>query len=317
MRVVLTIVICCMFVQASFGQGKRKSLDGGAAAAPGIGFEIVNVTGKLDSMLGSNLKILSDGNIETIAVLDQRTSAKFSGQAKSTWLPPGILVRFSARFDGNGKAEAPLKSLDAFVTDPRARLTPDEMRNQSPGMYPEGGSIGNATKGLFNDKSSDAKGNRKADKKADKKTDKKVDKKSEGKKGAKNAELASLGTPQTYRVVAQVMQVQQNTMFLRAGNQTLSVEIDPAATINVSLPHVLFAVPGDAITLSGLRSPRDPKFVQVEKIEVKATKLLGLDGTQAAKGGRGSTKSTKSGKGASKTDDPAEGKNKSDKKSKK
>ena len=313
MRVWLAIGLCLWFSQASFGQLKKKPNEAGGFAG-GVGFELVDVVGKLDSMMGNNLKIISDGNIETIAVLDPRSTIKFTGQAKSSWLPSGMLVRFSARFDGAGKPEAPIKTLDAFQMATRGRMTADEMRDQTPGMYPEGSSIGTATKSLFNDKKTD----KKSEKKSTKKTDSAADKKSSAKKrGSKDTEFDG-GTPQAYRVVGHVMQVEGNKLLLRAGTQQLTVDIDPAATINVNLPHAMAALPGDSITLKGLRNPRDPKFVQAEVIDIKAAKLLGLDGGQAPKSGRGSARTVKAtDKGTKKGADAASGKGKADTKSKK
>ncbi len=313
MRVWLAIGLCLWFSQATFGQLKKKPNEAGGFAG-GVGFELVDVAGKLDSMMGANLKIISDGNIETIAVLDPRSTIKFIGQAKSTWLPPGMLVRFSARFDGSGKPETPIKTLDAFQMNTRGRLTPDEMRDQTPNMYPEGTSIGTATKGLFNDKKTD----KRPEKKSTKKTDNVAEKKSSVKKrGSKDTDL-DVGTPQAFRVVGQVMQVEGNKLFLRAGTHQLTVDIDPAATINVNLPHAMAALPGDSVTLKGLRNPRDPKFVQAEVIDIKAAKLLGLDGGQAPKSGRGSARTTKAtDKGTKKGTDQANNKGKTDTKSKK
>lgn len=262
-----------MLACPSWAQVNKKSVPD---VGGGGGLEIANVAGKLEAVQGGSLKILDAAKAESLIVLDPRTTVKYSGQAKPAWLSTGLMVRFSARLDQQGNAQASIKTLEAFVPDTNRRMSLDEMRNQTAGLYPEGSTLGTVTKGLFNEKKSDSK-------KAD---DKKSTKRTEKKGAAKNEPDENQGASSTfqgYRVVGQVLNHQRGVLLINAGGKRLSVELDPNAAISVTAPNVMFAMPGDDVKITGLRNPKQPQLVQAESIEIKAAKPLGIEGSLTAK----------------------------------
>lgn len=232
--------------QGNTAQGNPAQ--GGANAT----MEIAKADGQLAAMAGQTIKLTRSDKSEVFLVLGPDTDMKYSAEADMKWLSPGLMVRFTASFD-QGRATAALKQLEVFVPSTRGRLTGEQMRDQTPGVYQEGKGPPEGAKGLFAD---------------------------DKKKAAKAA--APAGNAQTWRVVGALQGLQKNTMLVAAGTQPIQIELDPAISISVIADDLTFANSGDNVTVSGLRNPAQPTIIQAEKIELKAAKKL----TQAQPAGR-------------------------------
>jgi hypothetical protein len=75
-------------------------------------------------------------------------------------------------------------------------------------------------------------------------------------------------------VVGTLRNVQKNVITLAAGPQPMQIELAPDATITVTASDFSFASHGDLVTVSGLRNPAQPEWIQAERIDVKAAKKL-------------------------------------------
>lgn len=253
--------------------GSNKQEAGAAAGAR----EIAKAEGKLEAQQGQTLKISTTDNKEIFVQVGPGTALKYSGEADRSWLSPGMMVRFSTRFD-QGKAVAPLKSLDVFMPVLRPGMTMEQMREQTPGIYQEGKTPPPGAKGLFAD-DSQKPGNKGGSKPA-------------GNKPADAAQPA-VGASAAYRVVGKLMGLHGNTIMVMA-EQPMQFELDPAATISVTSSDLTFAVHGDPVAVSGLRNPAEPAYIQAEKLEIKAAQKL----TQAQPTARGRTRGNLRGKAA-------------------
>ena len=243
------------------GQQSNK-LDVGATA--GAAREIAKAEGKLEAQQGQTIKISTAEKKELFIQLSQGTALKYSGEADRSWLAPGLMVRFSTKFE-QGKPPAPLKNLDVFMPAMRPGMTMEQMREQTPGMYQEGKVPPPGAKGLF------AEDNKKPGTKA-------------GGKPADPPATASGASP-TYRVVGRISGVHGNTLIV-AAEQPMQFELDPAAVISVSSSDLSFAQLGDTVAVSGLRNPVEPAFIQAEKLEIKAAKKLTQAQPTTQRGGR-------------------------------
>ncbi len=228
--------------------------------AGGSALEIAKAEGKLEAMQGQTLKIKSDSK-DMFLVMGQQTAVKFSGDAEASWLQPGLYVRFSSSFDAQGRPTAALKNLEVFLPSTSNRLSAEQQRDQTPGIYQESKSVPPGAKEVF------------ADKKAP---------------PPKNAPAAA-PAGQAMRVVGTVRAVQGSKLMIAAGMQPVQIELDPSVVIAVTATDLSFINQGDNVTVSGLRNPAEPSWIQAERIEIKAGKKL----TQAQPIQRGKSRSTK------------------------
>jgi len=249
-----------------WAQGQKNAKDGAGQGGANATMEIAKSEGQLAAMAGQTIKITASDKSEVFLVLSPDTEMKYSGEADVKWLSPGLMVRFTASFD-QGRATSTLKQLEVFVPSSRGRLTGEQMRDQTPGVYQEGKAPPAGAKGLFADNN---------------------------KKGGGNAAApaAAAGNAQSWRVVGTLRGLQKNTLMVAAGAQPIQIEIDPALAISIISDDLTFANSGDNVTVSGLRNPAQPTIIQAEKIEIKAAKKL----TQAQPAGRTSKSRGRGGK---------------------
>ncbi len=219
-------------------------------AQPNTSMEIAKVEGKWDAFSQGVIKILNAENQEVFLHSENDTVINFTAEAEPAWLMPGVMVRFSASFDQSFKPTAALKAIEVFTPLMQRRLSPQEMREQTPGIHQE------------------EKGQPEAAKADNNKTQ--VRNRPASKKDA-------IVPGQSLRVVGQLVGVQSNVLQVNAGN-LIQIEIDPAATVTVTahdLPSVAQLITkGDAVTVSGLRNPAQPNHVYCEQITIKPAKKL-------------------------------------------
>ncbi len=134
-------------------------------------------------------------------------------------------------------------------------MTPEQAREQTPGVYQIGGEVGNL-------------------------------KKPNGKAAAKNANAAA--GPQVYRVVGQIVGSQQNKMMVQAGGVRIQMELDPKVAISVNSRDTTFCQQGDQVNVSGLRVAGREQFIQAESLEIVGSKPLGPAEGKAAKNAKSS-----------------------------
>lgn len=225
--------------------------------------EIAKAEGKLESQQLQTLRISTEDNKDVFVQLSQGTAVKYTGEADRSWLSPGLMVRFTTKFE-QGRPAGAIKSLDVFVPAMRPGMTMEQMREQTPGVYQEGKAPPPGAKGLFTD-----------------------DNQPKGGRATKQTADTAAGQSATYRVVGRVMGMQGNMLIVMT-EQPMQFELDPAAAISVSASDMTFATKGDAVAVSGLRNPAEPALIQAEKIEIKAAKKL-AQAQAPARGGRART----------------------------
>ena len=247
--------------------GKTKNEKGKPDAAPPVSMDIAKVEGKWDAFSQGIIKILNAENQEIFLQSENETLVTYSAEAEPAWLMPGYMVRFSASFDQNSKPTAPLKAIEVFTPLTRRRMSPEEIREQTPGITREDKGQAEGAKGVFENDKKQPKG-----------------------KPTKKETAVTPG--QTFRVVGQIGAIQNNVLTVLASTP-IQIEIDPAAVVTVTtndLPSAINMIAkGDAVSVSGLRNPAQPAQIYCERISIKAAKKL----TQAmpqAKRGKGSTR---------------------------
>lgn len=257
------------WAQAQKGKGdqaKNKNGDKGGkteGAQSSTIMEIAKVEGKWDAFAQGTIKILNAENQELFLKSENDTEVRYTAEAEPSWLMPGYMVRFSATFDEKSNPTAPLKAIEVFTPVTGRRLTPEQIREQSPSIFLEEKGQPEETKGLF------AENNKKPT------------------KGKPKKDAITPG--KSFRVVGQIGSVKNNVLTVIA-SQPIQIEIDPAAVVTVNTSDVATAlnltVKGDAVNVSGLRNPSQPMVIYSQQITIKAAKKL----TQAIpQGKRGKT----------------------------
>lgn len=242
----------------------------------GGGLQIAQVSGTMQAMALNQIKVLAEDKKEYFVVLSDQTSLQYRGTAEPDFLTQGLFVRFTADLNQTGLAQAPVKELEVFTYSQNRRMTPEQIREQTAGVYQLGNEAGN-------DKKAGAK---------------ETPKKSQGK------QAAAAGAAQTYRVVGQVVGSQAGKMFVQAGSVRVQFELDPKAVINVTARDTTFIQMGDEVKVSGLRNAAQEQYIQSESIEIKGVKPLGpAEGKAGAKNAKSSKTKGKGAKGSSKDDD--------------
>lgn len=233
-------------------------------AQPGVGMEIAKVEGKWDAFSQGIIKILNAENQELFLLSENDTVVRYTAEADPAWLMPGYMVRFSASFDQNAKPTAPLKAIEVFTPNTRRRLSPQDMREQTPGIHLEVKESAEEPQALLGDKN----------------------KKPQQPK-AKPAKKEAITPGQTFRVVGQIGGIKNNVLTI-VTSQPIQIEVDPTAVVTVTANDLASAsnliTKGDSVSVSGLRSPAQPTQIYCEQITIKASKKLTQAMPQAKKG---------------------------------
>jgi len=261
-----TLVAFCLstvalLLQASAGLAQ----DAGNAAG---GLQIAQVSGTLQAIALNRIKILAEDKKEYFAVVSDQTTLQYRGTAEPDFLMPGLLVRFSAEVNQSGQVQAPVTELEVFTFSQQRRTTPEQAREQTPGVYQVGGEVGNV-------------------------------KKPGGKAPAKQTKQAAAPASgaQMYRIVGQIAGVQAGKMFVQAGAVRIQLELAPKAAITVTSRDTTFCQNGDEVKVSGLRTADQEQFIQAEALEVIGAKPLGpLEGKAAKNAKSGKTPKGKAAK---------------------
>lgn len=245
-----------------------------AAQEPGKavgGLQIAKVSGTMQAAQLNQIKFVGEDKKEYFAVFSNQTSLHYKGTAEPDFLVPGLLVRFSAELNQSGLAQGPVNELEIFTFNQSRRLSPEQVREQTAGVYQVDSEVANGKKPAD-----------KPDKNAEKATAKKT--------GASGKDV------QKYRVVGQFAGAKQGKMFVQAGSVQVQFELDPKAAIKVTSYDPTFSQIGDQIKVSGLRMSGQEQFIQCESLEIIGAKPLEPAQGKTAKNAK-PTRATK-GKGA-------------------
>jgi hypothetical protein len=231
------------------------------------GLQIAQVSGTLQAIALDKIKIVAEDKKEYFAVVSPQTSLSYKGTAEPDFLMPGMLIRFSAELNQTGQVQAPVADLEVFTISQHRRMSQEQMRDQTAGVYQVGGEVGNA---------------------------KKPGDKPKEKSSKPNAATSKVGA-QAYRVVGQIAGMKAGKMLVQAGGAQVQLELDPKAVIKVTSHDTTFCQMGDQVKVSGLRNAGQEQFIQSESLEIVGSKPLGpAEGKTAknaknAKGSKGKT----------------------------
>ena len=235
----------------------------------GGGLQIAQASGTMQAMALNQIKILGDDKKETFIVLTDQTSLQYRGTAEADFLTPGLLVRFTTELNQSGLAQSPVSELEVFTYSQNRRMTPDQVREQTAGVYQIGNEAAN---------------------------EKKPNTKESPKKSSSKQNAASSGS-QTYRVVGQVVGAQSGKLFVQAGAVRVQFELDPKAVINVTSRDTTFMQMEDKVKVSGLRNAAQEQYIQAESVEIVGAKPLGpAEGKAGAKSSKNAKAKGKGGK---------------------
>jgi len=284
---------------ALFQTGIADAQDAGKAVG---GLQIAQISGTMQAMALDKIKIVAEDKKEYFAVFSEQTSLNYKGTAETDFLSPGLLVRFSAELNQSGQVQGLVTELEVFTLSQHRRMSPEQMRDQTPGVYQVGGEVGNAKK------PSDKKPSDK--KPGDKKSSDKTKDKAPAKSTAASAKRA-----QPYRVVGQIAEIKSGKMVVQVGAVRVQLELDPKAAIKVTSHDTTFCQMGDQVKVSGLRTAGQEQFIQSESLEIVGAKPLGpAEGKTAknTKGPKGKVAKTVSEKAITEKDDAVAADKKSD-----
>lgn len=263
------------------------------AQEPGsAGLEIVELSGKLEAILGNQIKLKSEDGKESVVLVGNETTFSYTGTAEPSAISAGQLVRFTAAFDAAGNPQAPLTQLEVFTPVRVGRRLSLELRQkQTPGIYPTSDKPNGDKKMDKTAQTAKLPGNSKrAEGVVTKPTPGKAtpaknspatnarDKDKNAKGNANQANkpgtaATAVGAVQDYLVVGVLRAVQGNQLQIFAGNRPVMVSAGAGMKITVSAGDPGFCLPGDEIKLTGLKSPAG--LIQADVIEVTGAKPLG------------------------------------------
>ena len=270
------------------------------AQDPGAnGLEIVELKGKLEMILGNQIKMKTEDGQEAIVLVTDATTFTYRGTAEPTALGPGLLVRFNESFDAAGQPQGPVSALEIFRPIRMRRPTAELQQKQTPGIHP----VSDKGKDDVADRRAAGKPNRgqpakPAAKVAPRNTaPQTVDARNKPANARGDNTAGPTGAVQDYLVVGMLRGIQGDKMQVVAGNRPVIVPIARDLKISVTAGDPLFCQPGDTIEMTGLKNPAG--LVQADVIDVTGAKPLGSvdekDQRQnrAAKGGKdGDAKAT-------------------------
>lgn len=274
--------------------------------AQNVGLKTFDGKGKLVEANLFQLQFKSKEGVDYTVYLDaEQSTVNYSGTADTKSLSPGLMVRFSGKFDDKGTAQSDLTELEIFSPKLTGRLHPNEELAQTPGIYPVGedGKQGGAA-----EKSAPGKGTSNNAKDAKDSKDSKEATKSKGTKQKPTGKPSDNKTTgkgfQEYKVVGQITNVQGGKIMVSTGSQSLIVPIASSAKVKVSMPSAQFSMPNDEVHVVGLSSADQPTMIQARTVNIVGAKPIGANQLEDGD----AKKSVAAGKGDTKKDGKSDGK---------
>lgn len=242
------------------------------------GLETVEMEGTLEAIAGERLKIKTSDDTDVFVVLTAKTKVRYGAIADAKFLRAGLMVRFDSEFDTQqGISVNPIDVIEVFQPSRGRRLTMEERKDQTAGIYP-----------ISEEKKAEGKNTsaRRSAKQEKTQRDQKIKDKPENSK-AQNAEMKNDVDPaavKPFRVVGQLQVIQDSKLRVIAGRQAIVVDLADDVQVQVVAGDALFCQPGDKVKLAGLRSAAQPNLVQAAEVEIVGKQPLGSsnDGGQNA-----------------------------------
>ncbi|MEM8733356.1 MAG: hypothetical protein AAGG44_03990 [Planctomycetota bacterium] len=220
------------------------------------GLEIASVEGAIDGVYGDRVEVTTETGDKYIAVLGRKASVRFSGTADKKFLRPGLMVRFEADFDvKQATATQPVSKLEIFRPITTGRLTQEQRRDQTPGVYPAANKD-TQPQGRNNNPRSQQTG------------------RNNGNRRGRNQQANSSSR---FRVVGQIRALQADKVQVVAGRMPVMIQLANELEISVKSADMLFSSDGDKVKVTGLRNSAQPKFIQTETMQIESAKPLGAD----------------------------------------
>jgi len=200
--------------------------------------ETVQAKGKIHAIQGDVLQVANEELRQQWLVKMPRDLAgiRVSGTARSTYLRPGMMVRFSGQFDAKGNSQAPIEKLEVFTPKTvKEGMLPDQ---QQFGIFPEavfgGKMLEDATAG------------------AQPKT-----------------EVAS------FVVSGQLRGFRKGELFVAAGTTLVRAPLAEKAEISVDVPDYRWVRVGDEIEVHGWSYPHLMTHVVATRVSIQASQPFG------------------------------------------
>lgn len=227
-RCLLKVLAMCLMTASCFGQNSLKTFDS---------------KGTLLGVGNYQLFFKTKDGQETVAYLSESTSSfEYKGTAEPTALSPGLMVRFTGKFDAKGNLQSDLEELQIFSPTFNPSLNPEQQLTQTPGIYP----VDSKAPGAAKQKSSKGKRNE------------------QGK--------ADINAAQEYRVVGKISAIQGNKIQVATPEKALVVKLSSKANISIACSNLTFCKPGDEVHVVGLTSAEQPNQVQAKTVRITGAK---------------------------------------------
>lgn len=198
-----------------------------------------DAAGTVKAMRGNIIHVVNDAGDQYLIKLPDRTQyVNYNGQATIGFLKPGMIVRFSGRFDSKGNVAEPLSRLEVFTPKPPARNQPPAEEDRL-GVFPEAG-LG--AKDLFAD----------------------VDERKP------TEELTG------YRVAGRVTGMKNGKLYVAAGPTMMQVDVAEDAAVSISVNDWRLLQVGDRVAVSGWANPMQPSQIIAQRMEISGGQTLGL-----------------------------------------
>lgn len=254
MKWLLNSLICVALLLscATPSLGQSSAADGAQNGQAG-NLQIASVTGTLQGVASDRLMLKTEDGKDVFAVMSRKTTITYSGSAEASFLSPGMMVRFVTSFNTQtGVPQTPVTEVEIFRSVQKRRMTMEERQNQTPGIYPIiPGAAQNPRQGRTNRKQAPS--------------------------------APSNPGAQQLKIVGQIRAAAADKLQVFAGNRPIVVQLDPQAEISIQAGDAMFCMPGDKISVEGLKSPSQEGWLQAESIEI--TGLSPLSPLSAKRGG--------------------------------
>lgn len=210
--------------------------------------EKVMSTGTVKALVPGRLQITNSDGAEWVVALAPRAEVFVTGTATSDFLKPGMLVRFSGKFNKKGETVDPIKTFTVYTprVDWNAQRRPQREEASNPALT-------EATKNLFKLESE------------------------EPKKPVKPMRPVKEKLPDTFDVASAgpISSIKNGKLQVRAPEAAFKIDIAEDATVNLDVSDYSLAKPGDRIEIEGYANPMDATQIMATKVTIRLTDTIG------------------------------------------
>lgn len=250
-RTAICLVTAFLIPAWAAAQGFQR---GRTTPRPASGTETATIKGKLKAMSGDVIQVGDDTTNQYFVKLPgEAQQISLTGKALTSWLKPGLFVRFVATVDAKGKVQDPVHKLDVITLRPPARK--GELP-ELPGVYPATAFGGAGAFGGGDGPGAEGFGAGAGP----------------GKKPAAGRSKEQSGT---FKVIGQLTALKNGEFAVAAGPMLLRGELKDDAEISVDIADYRYLQIGDEVEAQGWYYLQLPAQVQATKLTVKAAQPLG------------------------------------------